>query len=115
MWQDAELDTSIFQDVCLRVFYDKWLRGPYLEDLKQAPSLVACLPSTLSSPPWTDSERHLLVIASQLASSRLPQCKTNLDGYTFQFFHKNVGKHREVLIYLICLRHQKHASIATVS
>lgn len=41
--KDAELDTSIFQDVCLRVFYDKWLKEPCLEDLKQAPCLDVCL------------------------------------------------------------------------
>lgn len=43
----------------------------------KAGTLSVRLPFTASRQPWTDSERHLLVITSQLTSSRTSQWKTN--------------------------------------
>lgn len=95
--KDAELDTSIFQDVCLRVFYDKWLKEPYFEDLKQAPRLRVCLSRhpghrelTQSATCWSPPLRSLV-----------EECPNDRLTGAFQLLRKNIGKYHEVLMCLI--------------
>ena len=89
--KDAELDTSIFQDVCLRVFYDKWLREPYFEDLKQAPCLYMCFSR---HPGCHELAQSATCWSSPLSSldQECPNKRLTRDEYILQLLHNNIGR-----------------------